>query len=68
MNIADIPERFLTCLKIEKDDDGYSIFTIPTQHFRVKTITDLDLNRLLYEENRELNSQNFFSSIVTNEL
>lgn len=39
-------------ITIEKKDDGYSVFTIPTQHFKVKDLTELTPERFAQEVER----------------
>lgn len=36
-------------ITIDKKDDGYSVFTIPTQHFYVKDLTELTPERFKQE-------------------
>jgi len=51
MTTIQIPDWVGTCISIDTEDGGIRVFTIPTQHFRVKSLSDLTVER--FEQARQ---------------
>jgi AAA+ superfamily predicted ATPase len=59
-----IKEYITNGITIDKTNDGYRVFTIPTQHFNIKELDELTADRFekeinLQAENEKLQTQLF---------
>lgn len=51
--ISELKEWIKDGITIDKKDDGYRVFTIPTQHFDIKELDELTPERFKAEADRQ---------------
>ncbi len=52
-----IKEYITECITIDKTNDGYRVFTIPTQHFNIKELDELTADRFEKEIQKQKESE-----------
>ena len=50
-------------ITIDKKNNGYSVFTVPTQHFDIKELDELTADRFKVEVERQEKQQQFQSEL-----
>jgi AAA+ superfamily predicted ATPase len=54
-----IKEYITKGITIDKTNDGYRVFTIPTQHFNIKELDELTADRFEKEINLQVENEKF---------
>ena len=61
--ISELKEWIEDGITIRKTNDGYQVFTIPTQHFDIKELNELTPDRFKAEVEKQKRDVEYFSEL-----